>query len=153
VKLSNQNVADTEAKETKSYWDEIKDEEEVIVFNNVVAGFLVPPEDGYIMEGLNAVTYAVEAPSKLFKDRRCLPDEIEANDDLTKEKMDDNYPCKIVQISNVQQYVVVDDLAFRITGVNINAHNEKIFELRIRIALKEVEDQNELDNIRDIVQA
>lgn len=152
---AEQNTTTEPPSNDKAYWEDIKDETTRVNFSNVVDAILGPPEPDRIFEGINALAYTRGQASKIYDNRRALPGKLISDPDLLRGKTtEESYPCKLVQVSNLDQYIVIDDEIYCVTGCSVNGLNdgEPFYEVRIKFDHgKEITDPKQIKAIKSLL--
>ena len=141
--------------EQKPYWTKIKDTETDTEYVQVSKAFLGPPLPDRPFEGMNALTFTRKEVERVYDNRHVMPGLLVADNDLVESKSDEeSYPCKIVQITALQQFVLVDDDIFRITGCSLTGETDdsgQYYEVRIKCDFaKEVEDPELVAAVKEL---
>lgn len=122
----------------KPHWDSIKDEEVLVDYHNhTIDAILGPPLEDRQLEVINAITYSRDEEIKrVFVGPKSMPEPFQVDNDLLQSKAsEESYPCRIVQSSNFNQFVIIDDDVYRVTGCTISGDSDDqghFYEVRIK---------------------
>lgn len=122
-----------------------EDELEEEIWKTLAPGFLKAPPKQYPMQGFRFITCSKERVKKLCVNRKTLPDQFEVDEQAINDKMNDAdvFPAKLIQYSNLRQYVKIDDDLFPVTGLEISDGKN----LSIIFDTKEISNKEEIKEV------
>jgi len=133
------------------YWNNINDETNEEIWENIFDAFLGPPPPDRPFQSIVARVYSRKSVTKIFDKTRTLPSRIEPDDELTSKKLQDQdgILVNIIQRSNLEQFVKIEGMLFRITSTEIDIitdGKEIVYEVRLIFSQQET-DSSHIPNI------